>query len=244
MLTTFKRQVGMTLIELLVAMAVGIIVVGGAIKVHINTIEVQSDNLKRARLNMDMRTMMDIMIKDIRRAGFSTDQPAGNQSCLLDNVFDTVSVLTTGGNTAGKTCILYSYNRNNNACGVVDNSEHFGFAHYGSSLMMRDKGNTSLSCIVDSDNSWQTLNDQDIAITELSFTLDEKKLNVTAMQNDISTGDGICSAGEACNTCQATQDCLAVRKVTITLAGQLASGISQTISEQVRIRNDKFISAP
>lgn len=246
MLNTLNRQHGMTLIEILVAMFVGIIVMGGAIKVHVNAIKTQSDNIKRVRLNMDMRTMMDIMVKDIRRAGFATDDPQINLDCLLDNHFKEITVVTTGGNTAGSSCFLYSYNRNNNACDAVDNNEHFGFALSGTSLMMKDEGDTngSSSCITDGNNIWQNLNYPDLEVTTLSFNLSETELNVTAMQEDINSGDGVCSAGEACTTCQNTQDCLSVRKVTITLSGQLTDDLSLTISEQVRIRNDKYISAP
>jgi len=63
-------------------------------------------------------------------------------------------------------------------------------------------------------------------------------------------GNGRCDTGEPCNTCVNTgasgdPACLTIRTVTITLSGQVKSdpSVSQTITHQVRIRNDKFTPA-
>jgi len=129
---------------------------------------------------------------------------------------------------------------------------------------MRLSGATNENC---NDGSWQNITEPEVQITELTFTLTSTTLNVTSMVNDddgdgtVETsdtdgipygddnGNGICDTGEACNTC--TRDdspdpaCLTVRNVAISLTGRLRddNAVTQTITEQVRVRNDKFLSA-
>ena len=57
-------------------------------------------------------------------------------------------------------------------------------------------------------------------------------------------GNGICDTGEACNTCTTGQACLYVRNVAISLTGRLRddNAVTQTITEQVRVRNDKYLA--
>ncbi|HHZ71202.1 MAG TPA: hypothetical protein EYN54_13210 [Methylococcaceae bacterium] len=80
MLITRKQQAGLTLVELMIGLLVGTIIIAGGLRVFTVVIRGQSDNVKLTRLNQDMRAMMDIMVRDIRRAGFVTSL------CGLPNV--------------------------------------------------------------------------------------------------------------------------------------------------------------
>jgi type IV pilus assembly protein PilW len=57
-------------------------------------------------------------------------------------------------------------------------------------------------------------------------------------------GNNLCDTGEACNTCITGQACLYVRNVAISLTGRLRDDntVVQTITEQVRVRNDKYLA--
>jgi prepilin peptidase dependent protein B len=265
-----KRQTGVTLIELLIGMLVGLVVIAGGINVFITSVKGQTDNIKLSRLNQDMRTMMDIMARDIRRAGFVTSDPATNLASLQNNPFfdDTTSGSTTElGIYNSNTCIVYAYNRDDDSPPFVDSDERLGFRLNNGELEMRISGDTNEDC---SDGDWQSITEAEVEITGLTFTLTSTTLDVSSMATD-TDGDGcydgddqdpdtassscktgnygnnLCDTGESCNTC--TRDgspdpaCLDVRDVAISLTGRLRDDntVTQTIAEQVRVRNDKYL---
>jgi prepilin peptidase dependent protein B len=285
-----KRQTGVTLIELLIGMLIGLIVAAAGISVFITSLKGQADNIKLSRLNQDMRAMMDLMERDIRRAGFVTSDPTTNLAALQDNpffgattelaVYNPGSTSTTGNiTTTTGSCIVYAYNRDEdpNTDGVldeisptVDDNERLGFRlNNGGDLEMRTSGTTNASC---DDGAWESITEAEVEITGLTFNLISTTLNVSSMITD-TDGDGcrdgddqdpatadsgcktgnygnnLCDSGESCNTC--TRDgspdpaCLYVRNVTITLTGRLRDDqtVTQTITEQVRVRNDKYLAA-
>lgn len=281
MLNRGKSQTGMTLVELMIGLLIGVIISAGAITVLSTTIKAQADNLKLTRLTQDMRAMMDIMERDIRRAGFVTIDPTANWTSLQNNpFFDS----TTAGQTTelsiynGGQCIVYAYNRDDdtNNDGVadevpsaVDNNERLGFRLNGDILQMRSSGATNENC---TDGRWETITEPEVAISALNFTLASAPLNVTSMSTDTdgdgcfdgddsnansadsncktgNYGNGFCDSSEACNTCTRNGSpdpaCLYVRDVTISLTGRLRddNSVTQTISETVRIRNDKYLAA-
>ncbi|MEC4747467.1 prepilin-type N-terminal cleavage/methylation domain-containing protein [Methylomicrobium sp. Wu6] len=273
MLKKRHTQKGFTLVELMIGVLVGLIIVAAGISLFITSVKGQSDNIKLSRLNQDMRSMMDIMARDIRRAGFVTNTPDSYWASLQNNpFFDNV---TSGATTDiavynTNTCIVYAYNANNDGPPIVNSAERFGFRLSNTGeLEMRSSGGTNENC---TDGQWESITEPEVEITGLTFTLTSTTLNATSMATD-TDGDGcpdgddqnpnsassscitglygnkLCDSGEACNTC--TRDgspdpaCLYVRNVTILLAGRLRgdTGVTQSITEQVRVRNDKFLAA-
>ncbi|MCF7994409.1 MAG: hypothetical protein K9L32_04985 [Chromatiaceae bacterium] len=256
-------------------MTVGLLVTTGALGILILSLQAQNDNIKLARLNQDLRAMLDIMVRDIRRAGFVTNDPENNHDLIDPNSFFStmpggatteIAIYSYGAGNAN--CFVYAYNRNLND--TVDSNERYGFrlANNGE-LEMRRSGDTNENC---SNGSWETLTEPEVEITGLSFVLSSNSLNVTSMMTDTdgdgcldgddqnpnvasnpcdtgNYGNGVCNSGEACNTC--TRDgspdpaCLSVRSVNIVINGRLRGdeSVTQTLSEQVRIRNDRFIPA-
>lgn len=71
------RQRGMTLIELMIAMTVGLIVVGAVLSVYLLTLESSNATLKSGRLNQELAAIMNIMANDIRRAGYANANANG-----------------------------------------------------------------------------------------------------------------------------------------------------------------------
>ena len=263
MLITRKQQAGLTLVELMIGLLVGTIIIAGGLRVFTVVIRGQSDNVKLTRLNQDMRAMMDIMVRDIRRAGFVTSYPSNHLSSLKNNPF--FDATTMGATTdiavhdTGR-CLVYSYNRDEEDNGtaspagvetplVVDSNERLGFRLSDDKLEMRKSGATNENC---TDGHWESITEPEVEITVLKFTLTENPLNVTNMTTDTDDDgcyddDGncnnLCDTGEDCNTCSSPDTCLYVRQVTITLTGRLRSDntVTQTITQGVRVRNDKFV---
>jgi len=264
-----RQQTGVTLIELLIGMLVGLIIVAAGIAVFSTSLRGQTDNIKLARLNQDMRAMMDIMERDIRRAGFVTSDPETNWALLQNNPFfgATTDIAVWDYDGSYLNCIVYAYNRDNDSPPTVTDNERMGFRlKQDGKLEMRSSGGTNVSCDNQGD-SWETITEPEVEITALNFTLNPTVLNVTSMINDDDgdgvteatdtdgipygddDGDGSCDTGEVCNTCvrDGSPDpaCLYVRNISITLSGRLRddNAVTQTITEQVRVRNDKFLAA-
>jgi len=257
MLITRKQQAGLTLVELMIGLLVGTIIIAGGLRVFTVVIRGQSDNVKLTRLNQDMRAMMDIMVRDIRRAGFVTSDPENYLSSLKNNpFFDATTLGATTDIAVDDTgsCLVYSYNKDDGSppvVGSVPSNERFGFMLSGVLLKMRKYGATNEDCGTGSE--WESISESEVEITVLKFMLTEKELNVTSMTKDVNpvdgimdgddNGDGFCDVSEKCTICVTSESCLIVRNVAITLTGQLSTDptIKQTITAFVRIRNDKFV---
>ncbi|MDP2099501.1 MAG: hypothetical protein Q8S52_02700 [Methylobacter sp.] len=243
----------------MIGLLVGMIVVAGGLQVFTTSIRGQTDNQQLSRLNQDMRAMMDIMVRDIRRAGFVTSDPAANLDFLKNNPFfaatTDIDVHDYDGGTGN--CIVYSYNANDS--NPVDvQSQRFGFRLNSAGILsMRESGNTNINC---TDGSWETITEPEVQIipnpnTEPLFELIETELNVTVMDARLKNSDpadDLCNSAEVggCNECDRDGTapdpaCLYVRNVKITLTGRLRDdpNVTQTITGQVRVRNDKFLPA-
>lgn len=72
----------MTLVELLVGMALGLVVAGGALALFLAELQTSRRLLLEARLSQDLRAAVDILARDLRRAGHwqnsSTSDAAAN----------------------------------------------------------------------------------------------------------------------------------------------------------------------
>lgn len=279
-----QNQQGLTLIELMIGLLIGSIITAGAITVYNNTLKSNTDNLNLARLNQDLRGMMDIMARDIRRAGFVTDQPTDNDGNgdginddLTNNPFTDSTTIgaTTDLMVIGGDCIQYTYNRDNDTSAggnnPVDSNEFLGFKLKleNNQLKMRNGGGAPGTTDDCDDGSWQNITEPEVEITGLVFTKSDDNANaynITSMmtpdpaRNDVDgnpcmMGDNSCDippscdAGEACRTCtlDGSPDpaCIFTRAVTISLTGRLASdpSVTQTLTDEVRIRNDKYVAA-
>lgn len=238
------RQAGIGLVELLLGMLVGMLLLGGLISVYVSTSKANADNLKLARLNQEVRAMMGLMTRDIRRAGYwgvvpGTIGMVGNPVWitaiygagptgsvkLSSNPFWQASADLFIGQRTGEmanSCITFSYDLNGDQ--TVNDTERVGFRLNNGVVEMRVSGTTA-SC---DSGTYEPMNASNLTnVTALSFTLASTPLNIT------NPGSG-CVAGAGCQT---------IRQVTIALAVQLqsAAAVTQSITEQVRIRNDKYV---
>ena len=78
---------GISLLETLIAMALGLMVLTGVLQFVTQLVEVNTSTLKVARLEQDLRTLMDTMLQDIRRAGHFPEAVAdlGNPARFTQN---------------------------------------------------------------------------------------------------------------------------------------------------------------
>lgn len=85
-----KRQQGMTLIELMVAGLISIIVTTGMVILMANTLGTGTQNIKMTQLAAEMRTAMQIMTRELRRANYHSNYAAcfGDTDCLANGNMD------------------------------------------------------------------------------------------------------------------------------------------------------------
>jgi prepilin peptidase dependent protein B len=170
---TMKKQTGFTLIEIMIALTLGLIVVGATIAIYIATVGSSSSTIRSARLNHDLEAIMSLMINDIRRAGYWGGALMYEPGAIApENPF---TAATTNLQIPSSSCIVYSYDANgdgqatpNDTTDDVDGDEFYGFKKDGNTIRMRKTGSTTANC---TDGTWEEFIDGNrIKITNLTFS--------------------------------------------------------------------------
>jgi len=91
-----RRQFGLTLIEMMIAMLIGLIVMAATMGIFLISLKSNVDTLKMVRLNQELQAASTIMSRDFRRAGY-WGTPA------------TANAYAAETNTAIANCILFAY---------------------------------------------------------------------------------------------------------------------------------------
>jgi prepilin peptidase dependent protein B len=199
-LTVAVRQCGITLLELMVAGTVSLIALSAVLTVYTATARHSKLQLQSAHLHQQVGSILHLIGRDLRRAGYwhfdATQQsPAQNPFQIGQNQVRSGAFA----HEHADSCILLAYDLD--ADGLVgigqcrngrcppgsdeDNVEQFGFRLRNTMLQSR-YGGTDLYCDA---GYWQALNDPDIEITRLSFTLHTHCLNL--QQTDDSCRDSL-----------------------------------------------------
>jgi prepilin peptidase dependent protein B len=241
-----KKQNGYTLIELMIATAIGLIVVGATISIYITAVGSSSNTIKSARLNHDLEAVMALMINDIKRAGYWNGAVVG-----VDSRTNPFTAAATNLNIPISTCILYTYDADND--GIVDADEYYGFKLTNNTLNMRRSGTTTNSAdCSDGGTSWQSFIDNtQLTITELQFSfVPVTGLPATSRCLNITTNavtDAAACAADATN-CTAATPCNIAQKrvVNIRLSGRLTSdtSVTKTLNGTVEVRNSRLLTQP
>jgi len=187
MLTINRRQQsGLTIVELMVGVVVGLIVLAGVIAVYIATIQSSNSMLQQAKLSQQMRASLAIMTSDIRRAGYWGTATSGTFSNPFATIGDTDINVRDGSNAAvangaSGTCILFSYDKNGD--GSVGADEYYGYRWSGGTnpVQVRYGGASAGDGDDCTAGSWDDLtDDRSLTIDSLGFSLSNVKcLNVT-----------------------------------------------------------------
>jgi type IV pilus assembly protein PilW len=173
-----SRARGFTLIEMMVGITVGLIVLWGLSSVYLNSARGSRTTTAANQLNQDLRAVMDIMVNDIRRAGYW--EGASNTA----NPFTTPTTdIQMTSISASHDCILYSYDATHaggtgnvvDTFGTTGFSDFFGFRLSAAGVVQTLDPTINLAattvatpCATDAD--WQNLTDERaISVTALTF---------------------------------------------------------------------------
>lgn len=159
-------QRGVTLIELLISMALGLLMLGALTSLFATTMGVNLRSLQLSQLQHEATAAFTLLSTESARAGYS----AAAQQRLLDPANASVDfkqslVISNHPDEAPDSCLLFRYDANKN--GVFDGSQElFGYRLRDRQLQRRQ---SAVDC---ASNGWQSLTSVDmVAVTQLRFTL-------------------------------------------------------------------------
>jgi prepilin peptidase dependent protein B len=221
-----SSQRGLSLVEMLVGVAVGLFLIAGAATLFVANLGSSRKMLVEARLNQDLRAAADLISRDVRRAGYWARAIDGTiaQPASAATVPNPYSVVAASGPQ-----IVYTFSNaassgaENN---IVDANENFGYrlvtaGGVGTVQMMLSTGN------------WQTVTDPAaVNVTQLTITPTETPI---AIGSFCATP---CSASAPC----AVPPVLTIRQYDITLVGAAANdpAVQRTLQTRTRMRNDRL----
>lgn len=212
-----RRPRGLSIVELMVGVAVGMLVVGGALSLFARNVSGSRQLLLEARLNQDLRAAMDLVTRDLRRAGYWGNAiqgtlAAGASASAPQNPYAAVDTSTTN-----QVTYEFSQATENDA---VDDTERFGFRLNGGALEMQS-----------SNGNWTSITDPS------TITIDSFAITPTVTTLPL---------GYLCpKTCGAgTPNCptVSVRSIALLVQGTSVkdSSIVRTLRSTVRLRNDSL----
>lgn len=193
-----KRQAGYTLIEILIAMVLGVGSLTAVSSLVGYGIGVNANLINSARLNEELGNVYSLIVSDVRRAGYTgstvamVTDPEANPSPFNNSI----AVSEYAGETANS-CITFAYDSNEN--GALDNAapdENYGYRLRDGAIEIRRNG--ALCTAI----GWEDLTDSDlITVTDLTFTL-----NQITQNGIISTAITIVVTGELVSNSNFTRE--------------------------------------
>lgn len=207
-------QRGLSLVELLVGVALGLFLVAGAATLFVNHLGNSRRLLLEARLNQDLRAVADLVTRDLRRASYWGNSlqgtvKVGAASATTPNPYATV--------TPGAQTITYDFSRDVTENNTRDANERFVFDLNGGAIRMTING------------AAQVVTDPDTVIIT-AFTIAPTETAV-----DIRDSCATTCTGSGCPT-------ITVRQYLVTIAGRATrdATVTRTLQTRVRVRNDAF----
>lgn len=205
------KQKGITLIEMMIALLLSLLVTGMVISMFSSSIGGHAQAIRTMRLNQDLRIAMDMMVRDIRRAGYwaGTNIASNPHATALSGG---LPITINGTND----CVVVSYDLDGDADTAVE--EFLGFRLNGTELESTKSSSattTQPGCTGTFSAGWQDLLDTNTVRID---TLDFELYPVLAASWAASPN----------------------KSVRITLEGTslLDTNIKTVLSQEVRVRNE------
>ena len=218
-----RSQRGLTMVELLIGMVIGLFIVAAATSLLTGSLRENRRLMIESRLMQDLRTAANVVSRDLRRAGYWGAASAGvwtsGVPALLPNPNTALAP-----DTAASDAVSFRFSRDTAENNAVDPNEQFGFRlRNGAIELQLGAGN------------WQALTD--------SGTLAITAFSVTPTVQDIALAGacaGACPAGSP--SCPPHQ---LVRSLALVITGHAATdaSVARSVRANVRLRNDAIVGA-
>jgi type IV pilus assembly protein PilW len=162
------KQKGLTLIELMIALVLSLLVTGMVISMFSSSIGGHAQAIRTMRLNQDMRITMDMIVRDIRRAGYwSGTTVASNSHASL--IGGTLPIGIFDFQTGADNCVLVSYDHD--ADDTTSNDKVFGYRLLDTGVLQTVNQDIASVAGCSTPTAWQALiDDNTVQVNELTFT--------------------------------------------------------------------------
>jgi prepilin-type N-terminal cleavage/methylation domain-containing protein len=117
---------GFSLIELMIALAIGLVVVGAVLAFTLSSVTTNSEYIQSTRLSQELRNSMDFVSRELRRAGYDQNNAVytarSTATSPVISPFGRIFATTdaNGDGTANDSCVIYAYDRDAGTRGTVD----------------------------------------------------------------------------------------------------------------------------
>lgn len=228
MIKNARRQRGLSLMEMLIAMSISLVVSMAMVGLMANTLSTGTDTIGSARLSSEIRAAMQIMTRDLRRANYHGNfiKCFGNLNCrgTLDNGNSDASAYVKTITVTGGNCFHFWLDRDSDG-DITDDDPvgAFRLVTVGGVgiIQMTTTRNLAPSCTTG--NYWTSITDPDV-------------VHVTGFV--VSNGESYTDTVDGANQ--------TIDKIQIEISAELISDstITRTVRDLVRVRNDIFTPAP
>lgn len=218
-----RRCRGLSLVELLVGTAVGLLIVAAGSTVVCQHVRENRALAIETRLMQDLRTAADIVSRDLRRAGYWANAASGvaddGSAAGAPNPYAAVTP-----ETAASDVVRFRYSRDAAENDSIDDNEQFGFRLHNGAIELQL-----------GDTNWQALTDA-TTLTVTAFSI-EPHVEESSLE---SFCEHDCAAGST--TCPPRQQ---VKTFVVSIAGRSSydTSVTRTVRGQARLRNVGVIGA-
>ena len=215
-------QRGLSLIELMVGLAIGLFIVSVAITLLSSHLHEQRALMLDSRLVQDLRATADLIARDLRRAGYWGDAAAGvwrsGASGVAANPYAAIAP-----SAAASDAVSFRFSRDSSENQLVDLNEQFGFRLRKGVIEMLIGG------------GWQAVTDSTTLVVS-EFTVEPIVQEMLLERLCLTPGP------PASSTCPPKQQ---LRSLALTVSGHPANdpSVVRSVRAAVRLRNDAVVGA-
>ncbi|MFN0184963.1 MAG: PilW family protein [Aquabacterium sp.] len=216
--STRLRQAGLSLVELMVGITIGLFVVAGASLIATNQLADNRRLMLETQIQQDLRAAADIIVRDLRRSGYWASSHTGlalNGGAVAENPYAATSPASAASAVSE---ITYQYSLDGDVDnGAIDAREQMGVRLEGGVVQMRL-----------GESGWQALTDAGtVLITQFEITVNGRRIDLPCMK--------ACPPGAA--DCPRRQE---VRDVSVLIVGRAVhdARVTRSVRGDTRLRND------
>jgi prepilin peptidase dependent protein B len=218
-----RRCRGLSMVELLVGTAIGLLVVAAASTLVSQHVRDDRALMIETRLMQDLRTAADVVSRDLRRAGYWAHAASGvagdDGAAALANPYAEVEPAA-----AASDAVSFRYSRDATENDAVDSNEQFGFRLHNRAIELQL-----------GDSNWQALTDATtLTVTELRV---EPRIEEASLESFCAEA---CLAGST--TCPPRQR---VKSFAISVSARSAfdANVTRSVRGQARLRNVSVVGS-
>lgn len=169
-LSEASRSRGFSMVELMVAMVLGLIVVAAVVNLVMSIIQSNNQTIQATRLTQELRATAQVIASDIKRAR-SVDDPFRNPTVVGGNPYRAIQVVdqVAGGSPAD--CVRYSYF--NSDAGVT--TYFHSISRSNNSILLASGTTAALAAC----STGERLNSPFINISQLDIASNGRRITIT-----------------------------------------------------------------